>query len=258
MPQENAPHETGLGAVVKPQGCLSTSSEVRRGIIASLPMMIGFAPFGLVLGAQAQQKGFSVLGVSFLTGVNFAGGSEFAALELWTWPPHIFLIVAVTLLVNCRHILMSAVLAPLLNHLPKRKVLPALFFMCDESWAIALADAGRKRENPAGSKGQFGFSLPFYLGVAVSLYCTWVAFTTLGAIVGPLIGDVRNFGFDMAFPAVFFVLLKGMWKNVTSSLPWVVSLVVALLTYVYVPGAWYVLAGALSGIVAAFFLPEAR
>ena len=246
-----------------PEGLPTTWSEVRRGIVASLPMMIGFIPFGLVLGAQARQIGFGIFGVPFLTGVNFAGGSEFTALELWTWPPHVFLIVSVTLLVNSRHILMSAVLAPLLKHLPKRKVLPALFFMCDESWAIGLADAGR-REGTAGDgekgdrSGTGGFSLPFYMGVAVSLYGTWVLFTTLGAVVGPLIGDVKEFGFDMAFPAVFFVLLKGMWKNVRSSLPWAVSLVVALLTYVYVPGAWYVLAGALSGILAALWLPEAR
>ncbi|RUX98980.1 branched-chain amino acid ABC transporter permease, partial [Mesorhizobium sp. M2A.F.Ca.ET.040.01.1.1] len=36
--------------------------------------------------------------------------------------------------------------------------------------------------------------------------------------------------------------------------PWLVSLVVAALTYLVVPGAWYVAAGALSGLVAAWFL----
>lgn len=253
MPEENSPPNPAGANVAEAGTRVSGWREFRRGIVASLPMMIGFIPFALVLGAQARQKGFNVLGTPLLTGLNFAGGSEFAALELWTSPPHIFLIVAVTLLVNSRHILMSAVLAPLLNHLPKRKVLPALFFMCDESWAIALADAGRKKENGSG----FGFSLPFYMGSALLLYSTWVTFTTIGTIVGPLIGDVRNLGFDMAFPAVFFVLLKGMYTNVRSSLPWVVSLVVALLTYVFVPGAWYVPAGALAGIVAALFLSEA-
>lgn len=252
MSEETCPENAIGKTAVEPAPVLSKWPEVRRGIIAAIPMMIGFIPFGMVLGAQAQQKGFSVWGVPFLTALSFAGGSEYAAMELWTWPPHIFLIVAVTLLVNSRHILMSAVLAPLLNHLPKRKVLPALFFMCDESWAIGLADAGRHR---ASGKG-YGFSLPFYMGAALALYGTWVAFTTLGAIVGPLIGDVKDFGFDMAFPAVFFVLLKGMWKNVRSSLPWAVSLVAALFAYVYVPGAWYVPAGALAGIVTALVLAE--
>ena len=252
MSLETIPGQAAHPAADEPEPGLSGWGEVKRGIIASIPMMIGFIPFGLVLGAQAQQQGCPVLGVPLLTGFSFAGGAEYAVMELWTWPPHIFLIVAVTLLVNSRHILMSAVLAPLLNHLPKRKVLPALFFMCDESWAIALSDAARKREDGKAT----GFSFPFYIGAALALYVTWVSFTTLGAVVGPLIGDVKDFGFDMAFPAVFFVLLKGMWKNVRSSLPWAVSLVVALLTYLYIPGAWYVPAGAAAGVIAALILSE--
>ncbi|WP_343239057.1 AzlC family ABC transporter permease [Stenotrophomonas sp. GD03993] len=78
--------------------------------------MIGFIPFALVLGAQAAQKGLSALEVPLMTGLNFAGGSEFAAVELWTSPPHIALIVAITALVNSRHLLMGASLAPLLIH----------------------------------------------------------------------------------------------------------------------------------------------
>ena len=37
--------------------------------------------------------------------------------------------------------------------------------------------------------------------------------TTLGAAVGPTIGNIEQYGFDMAFTAVFLVLLRGMWKG---------------------------------------------
>jgi predicted branched-subunit amino acid permease len=47
------------------------------------------------------------------------------------------------------------------------------------------------------------------------------------------------------------VLLRGLWKGLRPSQPWLVSLVVAALTYRLVPGAWYVAAGAASGLVAA-------
>ncbi|WP_425537669.1 AzlC family ABC transporter permease [Pseudaminobacter soli (ex Li et al. 2025)] len=222
----------------------SSFSEAFRGLRDALPVMLGFVPLALVLGYQAAQKGFSPIEVPLLTGLNFAGGSEFAAIELWTSPPHISLIVAITLLVNSRHFLMGAALAPLMRHLPKRKAFPALFFMCDESWAIGLAD-GRK----AGSR----LSLGYYIGVSISLYLTWVVFTSVGALAGPILGDVRRFGFDMAFPAVFLVMLAGMWKGVSAARPWLVSLVVGAATYLLVPGAWYVPVGALSGVAAAFF-----
>ncbi|BAU89085.1 branched-chain amino acid ABC transporter permease [Methylorubrum populi] len=180
------------------------SSELLRGATAALPVMIGFVPFALVLGAQAAQKGLSPVEVPLMTGLNFGGGSEFAAVELWTSPPHVLLIVAMTFLVNSRHLLMGAAFAPHLRSLPKRRAFPALFFMCDESWAMGLADAKRR----AG-----GFSLPYYLGVSAGLYLTWISFTALGALVGPTIGDITLYGFDMAFPAVFLVLLRGIWKG---------------------------------------------
>ncbi|WP_455843071.1 LLM class flavin-dependent oxidoreductase [Lelliottia jeotgali] len=177
------------------------NDDLRRGAIAAVPVLLGFIPFALVLGAQASQRSLAAGEVALMTGLNFGGGSEFAAIELWTSPPAILVIVAMTLLVNSRHLLMGATLAPYLRNVPLRQALGALFFMCDESWAMGLADARRRG----------GFSLRYYMGVSLCLWGTWVCFTTLGALVGPLLGDLHSYGFDMAFAAVFLVLLKGMW-----------------------------------------------
>ena len=84
-------------------------------------MLLGIIPFALVLGSQATQKGFSFIEVHLFTGLNFAGGSEFAILELWTNPP------IITFLVNSRHLLMGASLVPYLRNLPNKQVFPALF-----------------------------------------------------------------------------------------------------------------------------------
>jgi 4-azaleucine resistance transporter AzlC len=237
-----------MDAVTDAPDRAATAAEIRRGVVAALPMMLGMIPAALVLGAQAAQKGFSVAEVPLLTGLNFAGGSEFAAVALWTSPPHILLIVAITLLINSRHILMGATLAPYIQHLPRRVVYPALFLMCDESWALALVDARRGG----------GFRLAHYLGLAIALYATWVVFTAIGGAIGPVFGDARIWGLDMAFPAIFLVLLRGFWTGVAAARPWLVSLVVAIATYALVPGAWYVPAGALSGLAAAFLLAEAE
>jgi predicted branched-subunit amino acid permease len=222
-------------------------TEFCRGLRASAPVLIGLVPAALVLGAQATAKGIAIAGVPLMTGLNFAGGSEFAAVGLWTSPPHLLLIVGVTLLVNSRHLIMGAALAPWLRHLPRRRVLPALFLMVDESWAMALADAKGREGSPG-----LGFSMPYYLGVSAGVYTSWVGFTALGALIGPVLGDIERWGFDMAFPAVFLVLLRGMWKGLGPAVPWLVSLVVAGGTYLTVPGAWYVPAGAVAGILTAW------
>ncbi|CVI63297.1 AzlC family ABC transporter permease (plasmid) [Agrobacterium leguminum] len=228
----------------------SLPSQFHRGLRDSLPVMIGFVPFALVLGAQATARGLSGLEVPLLTGLNFGGGSEFAAIALWTSPPHLLLIVGVTLLVNSRHLLMGAALAPYLRHLSRRKALTVLFFMCDESWAMSLADV-KKRERQCEKRA--AFSLGYFMGVSVGLYGTWVVFTAAGAQLGPVLGDITAYGFDMAFPAVFFVLLAGMWKGTRAALPWLVSLIVAVAVDLAFAGAWYVPAGVISGVAVAWF-----
>jgi predicted branched-subunit amino acid permease len=226
-------------------------SEFGRGLRASAPVLIGLVPAALVLGAQATAKGIAPLAVPLMTGLNFAGGSEFAAIGLWTSPPHLLLIVGVTLLVNSRHLVMGAALAPWLHRLPRRCVLPALFLMVDESWAMALADA-KSRDGSSGSRAGPGFSVSYFLGASAGIYVSWVSFTALGALIGPVLGDIERWGFDMAFAAVFLVLMRGMWKGVGPAVPWLVSLVVAGGTYLAVPGAWYVPAGAGTGILVAW------
>lgn len=224
-------------------------TEFKRGVTSAAPLLAALLAYGMVLGAQATQKGLSFIEVPLMTASNYAGGSEFAAIGLWDSPPPILLIAAVTLLINSRHLIMGAALTPFIRHLSRRKALAALFFMSDETWALTYTEAQQRAKTghtPAFSSG-------YYAGCGASIYLAWVGATTLGAAIGPVLGDIDMYGFDMAFPAVFLVLLAGMWKGPHAARPWLVSLVVAALTYLLVPGAWYVMAGALSGIAAAAY-----
>lgn len=227
-------------------------AECFRGSTTALPLVGAMVPFALVLGAQAAQKGLTTFEVSLMTGLNFAGGSEFAAVGLWSSPPHLLLIVAITFLVNCRHILMGATLAPFLSRVSRRRIWAALFLMCDESWAMGLADA-QGRASRVGCKS---FSLAYYIGCSVPLYLTWIVFTTLGAAAGPVLGNIDSYGLDMAFPAVFLVIMRGMWKGFAAARPWGISLCAAVVAYLLIPGAWYVAAGAVSGVAAAYFFGD--
>lgn len=227
---------------------VSPQSEFKRGVKDCLPVLIGMLPFALILGVQGGQKGMSPLEMSLMTGLNFAGGSEFAAVGLWGNPLPVLLIVTVTFMINTRHILMGAALTPYLKDVPLKHAMPALFFMTDESWALAMADIHRRKQ-----LGLPAFSLPYYMGTAVSLYVVWVSVAATGAALGPVFGDVAAWGFGMAFPAVFLVLLRGLWKGFKAAVPWLASLLVAASVYLSVDGAWYVPAGALSGLLAAYW-----
>lgn len=233
--------------------CLSASAdrpEWRRAVRDSLPMLLGFVPIALVLGAQAAQKGLAPPELMLMTGLNFAGGSEFVAIDLWAAPPPVLLIVAMTLLVNSRHVLMGAAFAPFLAHLPLPRALAALFLMCDEAWALGLNRSRARRE--AGQAPAFAPS--YYFTAALLLWSNWLCFTGLGALIAPWVGDLRPWGFDMAFAAIFLVLMRGMWSGFAAARPWLVSLIAAGTTYLLLPGGWYVLVGAVSGVASAWVL----
>lgn len=228
---------------------LHTSTEFKRGMKDALPMLFGVIPFGLILGAQAAQKGMSVLETVLMMGLNYAGGSEFAVVGLWQNPLPVLLILTTTFMINSRHILMGAAFAPYICHLPKRKLLPTLFFMVDESWAIAIAQAKQREQ-----LGLPTFSLPHYMGVSAVFYSGWISCGFFGSYFGPLLGDIERYGFAMAFPAVFLVLLKGMWRGIRPALPWLVSLITAASVYlIYPKGGWYVIIGTTAGLLYAYF-----
>ena len=60
----------------------------------------------------------------------------------------------------------------------------------------------------------------------------------------------------MASAAVFIALLRGLWRGRSTALPWAASGLVAALVHATVPGAWYVAAGALTGLAVAILAAE--
>ncbi|MXV44944.1 branched-chain amino acid ABC transporter permease [Saccharibacter sp. 17.LH.SD] len=224
----------------------SHAYEFLRGVRTALPLTLAFIPFGLLLGSRAIQQGLTHLEIPLLTGLNFAGGSEFAAVDLWTLPPNILLLASTTFLINSRHILMGTTLTSYLQNRPRWQIFSLLFFMCDEVWALSLADT---QKNPSKT-----LSIGFYSGVTMCLYSCWVITTFVGGFTGSIVHNLIRYGVDMAIPAVFLVLLRGMWMGRRTALPWISSLIAASLTYHFLPGAWYVLVGTITGGINAWIM----
>lgn len=145
----------------------SPRDEFIRGIKESSPMLIGLLPWALILGMQGGQKGMGRLEMLLMTGMNFAGGSEFATVNLWAEPLPILPIATITFMINSRHILMGAALATHLKGIPLKKAAPALFFMCDESRAMAFSEIQKRK-----AAGLPAFNMPSYMGACFILYIT--------------------------------------------------------------------------------------
>ncbi len=234
-----------------PAGGGSASSEFAAGVARILPLLIAVVVYGLLFGALAAQKGLTPLETALMSATVFAGASQFVAVDIWTSPPAIVLLAATALVVNLRHVLMGAALAPFLRGWSRRQIYGGLFFMADENWAFALQRCAKAPLTPA-----------YYLGLAMPLYGGWIACTTAGAIFGGLVQDPARYGLDFAFTAVFLTLLAGLWKGRRSLHPWAASALVAVAAYLILPGVWYIALGGLAGALVGAFqgppdVPEA-
>lgn len=224
----------------------SRRTELLDGLRSIVPLVFAAVPIGFVFGAVADGNGLSALEVTLMSALVFAGGSQFVAMDLWTHPASWSALGLAALLVNLRHVLMGASFERSLRLFRPWQKLASLLVMADENWALAEARSRVQVLTPI-----------FYLGLALPFYLSWIAASLAGAVFGALIGDVAVYGLDFAFPAVFIVLLMGFWKGRETGLVLIASAIAALTIHTLVPGAWYIAAGALAGLAAAF-IPVSR
>lgn len=218
----------------------STRSELVEAIVDIAPAMVAAAPIGLLYGALAGAKGLTLSDVLLSSGLIFAGGAQLAAIELWRVPVPIAALLISTLLINARYILMSASLAPKVAHLPLLGRIFGFQVLADENWAMSERRAGRGRVSGA-----------YFIGMGVVFWSNWMAWSAVGALSGPLLGDPTRYGADFAFTAMFIALVAGFARTRASLLVVAASAAAAALAHLGVGPPWHVLAGALAGIAIA-------
>ncbi|MFT5222124.1 MAG: 4-azaleucine resistance transporter AzlC [Glaciecola sp.] len=178
-------------------------SDFRQGAQDIFPILLGIIPFGLVAGAVAIDTGLTIGDAMALSLFVFAGASQLAAIELLGNQAPIAVAVFTIAVINLRHLMYSASLAPHFAGLPLRHRVPATFIMTDQSYAVTIARA-EEIDDPRRN-------LAYFLGAAIPLYVTWQLFTLIGTLVGAAIPDAIPLTF--AIPMVFLVLLVPALKD---------------------------------------------
>ena len=111
----------------------SPREEFWGGVKATLPMIVGAIPFGILFGALAINAGISLaatLGISLFV---FAGSAQFVATGLVAAGTGLGVIVLTTLFVNLRHALYAVSIGPYVKYLPQRWLIPLGFWLTDET-----------------------------------------------------------------------------------------------------------------------------
>lgn len=181
--------------------------EFLAGMKATLPLIAGAIPFGIVFGAVATtgEAPLSPAAAMSMSLFVFAGSAQFIAAGLISESVGLAIIIFTTFIVNLRHALYSASLAPYTRHLSQRWLLPLGFWLTDETYAVTISHYARSDESP--------YKHWFYLGSAVLMYTNWQLCTLIGIVAGQAIPDATEWGLDFAMSVTFIGIVVPLIRN---------------------------------------------
>ena len=203
--------------------------------------------YGAVWGGLARQAGLSLGEIVAMCLLVSAGTAQFVALPMLTAGAPAWLLVVTTYVVNLRHYLMAASLAPFFAGLSRGRLALLAHGVTDESYALTLARFGRRPAHPA-----------YFAGTAAAAYLAWYAGAVAGALLGSRIPDPHRFGLDFVFPAVFLAILA---REVRARWQWTVAGAAATMAVAVawgVGGAWHIAIAGLGASALGVWLAPAR
>jgi len=175
----------------------SGGSRYRDGARDALPVVLGYIAIGLAFGVVAQTAGITTAEVLLMSLILYAGSAQFVTVGLIVAGAPATAIVATIFLVNVRHLLYSTALSPHVRGLKAWQNALIGAELTDETFAVASGclSTGRRA------------SAPWLLGINNASHATWIACTTLGALLGSSVSNTRALGLDFALAAMFAALL---------------------------------------------------
>ncbi len=196
-----------------------TKQDLIAGIFAGIPISIGYFPAAIAFGLIAKDAGLIFLETALFSITNFAGASQFFAVNLIASGALLSEVVIGVLLVNLRYLLMSASLAPRIEE--KNPLIRAMiaFGNTDEVFTVASAQVGI-------------VSTPFMIGIEIISWLGWVTGTLTGFLVGSILPEGLQQSVGITLYAMFIALLASEVKKRHSYL--IIAAIAAMLNSVLI------------------------
>lgn len=180
------------------------------GLRAEIPILIGVAPFGMIYGVLALKAGLPPLQAQLMSAVVFAGSSQFVLTQLIGAAAPALVMLLTVFVINLRHALYSASIAPYIRCLSTPWKLLLSYLLTDEAYAVGIIhyEAGRTAGPDCASSegGPSAFSHYYFLGAGLALWSTWQLSTAAGIFLGAVVPAAWELDFSLALTFIALVI----------------------------------------------------
>ena len=218
-----------------------------KGIIDVSPLMIPVVPFGLIYGILAIDIGFSPLATMGMSLIIFGGASQIILLQLFSGGASSLVIISSVGAVNSRHLLYGAVVSEHVSDLKLIWKIIISYFLIDQAFAVSNEYFKKNKQ-----KNKY-FHL---IGGGFTCWVIWQTTTFLGIILGATIPE--KLGLSFAVPLTFLAILINDFRKIINVIVIIVSGLVALFGFNYIPYKAYVIVAAFAGLLTAIILIKFR
>ncbi|GAB4505811.1 MAG: AzlC family ABC transporter permease [Anaerolineales bacterium] len=213
------------------------------GVRAEIPLLIGVAPFGMMYGVLALEAGLEPAPAQMMSSIVFAGSAQFIAAQLVRDTVPGWIIVLTITVVNLRHLLYSASIAPYVRSLPMRWKVWLSYLLTDEAYATTIL---HYEQEGTPADGHW-----FFLGAGLALWTTWQFSTAIGILLGATLPE--SWPLDFALPLTFIAIVVPALKDRPATVAACAAGLAAMLAFT-LPYKLGLMAAGLLGIAVGTFL----
>jgi 4-azaleucine resistance transporter AzlC len=177
--------------------------EFWSGVRAEAPILLGVVPFGLLFGALAISSHLSSPAAQAMSALIFAGSAQFIAVQLFGLGSSSLVILMVVIVVNLRHALYSASMAPHVRRLNTGWKLLLAYLLTDEAYAVSITHYAREGDSETRHW--------YFLGAGLTLWSSWQISTAAGIFIGAQIP--ASWPLEFILPLTFIALVVPALKD---------------------------------------------
>jgi branched chain amino acid efflux pump len=171
-------------------------SVFAEGVRASLPVLTGVAPFGVICGVAMVASGIAPAMAMLMSLLVFAGASMVASAQLLASGTPALLVILTTIFINLRFMMYSASLRLHFAHAPLRWRLIVSYLVADNAYGLFLQHFSDRPDDPR--------KLEYYLGTAIPIWVAWQAAVLAGILIGA--GVPASWRLEFAAPLAFIAM----------------------------------------------------